>query len=356
MSDTLQLSDDIAQRWSIFRTAKDIVDTKFDEGRDYARDGFRIAQEQIERISDLLANLSAIDINVAGLLADITPIDLTEFTGEAPTDPTGLELNLPADLSDTDEVDRAIHDKLVHDIVSGGPAIPEAVENAIVERDHERSLLIHQDALDSLSAEWAKRGFSLPNGMLSAVLSQAVIEYNNKRLDTSRDVMIKSFELGDANTKFAVQQGLLWIGNRIETYKAKLQAEISRIDAIIKVYLGKVQVFQGKAMVYNTLTEVQVRRFDAELKVALAKADLTIKDAELDMKNYEFIKQLKIEGMKAISGVAAQLVAGALSSVSAAAHIQASNAANYSYSPTPAKTSTVTNPDGTQTVTETSGS
>lgn len=328
-----ELANDIGERWSIFRTARDIVDTKFDEGRGLAQDAFRIAQEQIDKICNLVNALSPIDVNLATTLGDITPVDLEEFTATAPDVPADIELNLPPDLSDTDEIDRAVHDKLVNDIQNGGPAIPEDVENAIVERDHERSLLIHQDALDSISAEWAKRGFTLPNGMLNAALTQAIIEYNNKRLDTSRDVMIKSFELGEANTKFAIDEGIKWLTVRVETHKAKIQAEIARIDAIIKAYLGQVEIYKGRAMVYAALTDVQIKKFDAELRMAVAKAELTIKGAEIDIKNYELLNQIKIEGLKGVSAVAAQLAAGALSSVSAAAHIQAQNSATYSYNP-----------------------
>jgi len=350
-----EIGNDIAQRWSIFRTARDIVDTKFDEGRNLAQDAFRIAQEQIDKITNLVNSLSPIDVNIASTFNDISPVDLDEFTAVAPVTPI-VEVNLPDDLSDTDEIDKAVHDKLINDIQNGGPAIPADVEAAIVERDHERSLLIHQDALDSISAEWAKRGFTLPNGMLNAVLSQAIIEYNNKRLDVSRDVMIKSFELGDANTKFAVEQGIRWLGVRVEVHKAKIQAEIARVDAIVRTYLGQVEVYKGSAIVYAALTDVQIKRFDAELKMAVAKAELVIKDAEIDIKNYELLNQLKMEGLKSISAVAAQLAAGALSSVSAAAHIQASNSASYGYSPSPAKTVTTTNPDGSVSTVESSAS
>ncbi len=330
-----ELASDIGERWSIFRDARDIVDTKFDEGRAYAADAFRVAQETIQRLSDLAGALNLIDVNVGALTDDISPINLDDFVATTPVAPV-IDLNMPADLGDADGVDQAIHDKLIHDITEGGPAIPEAVETAIFNRERERSLLVHQDTLDSISAEWSKRGFTLPNGMLNGVLSQAIIDYNNKRQDVSRDISIKSFELGDANTKFAIEKGIQWVANRIESFKARIQAEISRIDAIIKSYMGQVEVFKGSASVYSTVADVHIKKFDAELKVALAKAQLTIEGAQVEMKNYELLNQLKIEAMKGIASVAAQLGAGALSSVSAGAHISASNAASYAYSPTQA--------------------
>lgn len=329
---TTDLPEGVEHRWELFETVPEIVDTKFEEGRAYAQDAFRVAQETITRLSDLAQNLEAIDVDVT--LGDITPPDTGTFVATPPSSPT-IELNMPDDLTLVDEIENAVHDKLMSDLTTGGPAIPEDVEEAIFNRDNERALLLHQDNLDNISAEWSRRRFTLPNGMLAALLVQAQIEFNNKRLDTSRDIAIKSFELGDANTKFAIEQTLRWYGIRIETYKAKVQAEIARIDALVKKYLGEVDVYKGTAEVYKTLVDVNIKKFDAELRMALARAELILKDADVDMKNYEILNNLKIEAAKAISGVAAQLVAGALSSVSAGAHISASNAASYSYSSNP---------------------
>lgn len=322
----------IDQRWAGFANVPAIVDEKFEDGRGYAQDAFRIAQETINKLSSLAEELEAIDVELS--IDDISKPTLEDFTSPVPTAPT-VELNMPDDLTQVDELENALHDKLMSDLTTGSPAISEDVETAIFNRETERSLLLHQDNLDQISAEWSKRGFTLPNGILAMLLTQAQIDYNNKRMDVSRDIAIKNFELSDANTKFAIEKALGWYALRVETYKAKVQAEIARIDAIIKKYLGEVEVYRGTAEVYKTLVDVEIKQFDAELRMALAKAELIIKDAEIDMKNYEILNNLKIEAMKAISGVSAQLVAGALSSVSAAAHLSVSNAGNYTYSTNP---------------------
>ncbi|RPI53398.1 MAG: hypothetical protein EHM49_04390 [Deltaproteobacteria bacterium] len=334
--DLLYVGDQIKHRWDLFQKSQDIVDEKFEDGREYAQAAYQTAQETIQRLSDLASQLNNIDVDLT--IEDLTPPSIDDFMGTPPGSPPDIELNMPADLTEADDVNTAIRNKLLHDITEGSPAIPEDIETAIFGRENERALLVHQDTLDKISAEWSKRGFTLPDGLLAALLTQAQIDFANKRLDVSRDVAIKSFELSDANTKFAIEKGIAWYAMRIETYKAKVQAEISRIDAIVKLYLGEAQVYQATAQVYTALTDAKVKKFEVQVKMALTRAELLIKDAELDMKNYEIMNSLKIEAMKAISGVAAQLVAGALSSVSASAHISATNSASYSYSP-PADTS-----------------
>ena len=322
-------AEGIEKRWSGFGSVPTIIDEKFEDGRGYAQDAFRIANETIQRLSDLAQNLQSLDIDVS-TLEDVVPPTIEDFVATIPTSPV-IELNMPDELTLVDDIENALHDKLLSDITSGGPAIPAAVEEAIFNRENERALLLHQDNVDKISAEWSRRGFTLPNGILASNLTQAVIEYNNKRLDVSRDIAIKSFELGDTNTKFAIDKALGWYGVKIQIYQSKIQAEIARIDALIKMYMGQVEVYKGTAMVYTTLTDVQIKKFDVEFRMALAKAELIIKDAEIDMENYRSLNGLKIEAMKAISATAAQLIAGALSSVSAGVNMSVSNAASYAY-------------------------
>jgi len=186
--------DGIENRWSLFKEVPTIVDEKFEDGRDLTQDMLRLANEAMAELKSLAEGLT-----------------LTEC------------------------------------------AVPASVEDAIFDRETERALLLHKDALDNIAAEWSKRGFTLPNANLLAALSIAETEYMNKRLDISRDIAIKSWELTDANTKFYVK----------------------------------------------------------------------------------LAHDLKMEAEKAIGAISAQMVAGAFSSVSASVHMDASNAANYSYSSNP---------------------
>lgn len=322
----------IDKRWSLFKEVPTIIDEKFEDGRGYALDALRVANETIDKLVDVANELNNIDVNIS--IEDITVPDIQDFVGETPDKPT-IQLNLPPELTDTDDIQDALHDKLLADLQTPSPAISDDVEDAIFKKDTERALLAHQDNLDRISAEWSKRGFTLPDGMLWAALSQAEIEYANKRLDVSRDIAIKNFELTDTNMKFVVEKSLQWYATRIETYKTKVQAEIARVEAVVKAFLGEVEAFKAETMVYNSIIDVKIKKFDAQVRAALARAELLIKDAEIDMKNFEVTNNLKIEAMKAIGSINAQIVAGALSSVSAAVHMSASNASQYSYNTNP---------------------
>jgi len=323
---------DVSHRWEIFGNAVDIVNEKFEDGREYAVAALRTAEETIQRLSDIAMVLNDIDVDIP--IDDITPPDVGTYTGTLPVAPS-VSVNLPDDLTLVSDVENAVREKILHDLVYGGPAISAAVEEAIFNRENERALLIHRDNLDRLSAEWSKRGFILPDGMLAALISQADIEYANKRLDVSRDVAIKSFELGDLNTKFAIDKGIAWYQTKIQTYTAKVQAEIARVNAIVQVFLGEAELYKAGAQVYSSTADVLIKRFDVQVRAALMRAELIIKDAEIDMKNYEVMGSLRIEAMKAIGAINAQIVAGALSSVSASAQLSAGNSASFGYTSPP---------------------
>jgi hypothetical protein len=282
-------------------------------------------------IQTIASELNTIDVEAE--LGSITPPTLEEFTGVAPTAPD-LSTSFPSAPS-TSELQSSIETKLGVLLAGETQAIPESIQDAILAKDSERDAQILQDTLDTISDEWSKRGFSLPNAMLLSNLSQAIIEHGNKRTDKSRDILIKSWELSDANIKFAIQQGISFLLQRVQIYQAEVQAEAARIDAIVRKYLGELEVYKSQAQIYTTLADIDIRSFETELKYELARAELLLKNADIDMKNFEIMYNLRLEAMKGIGNINAQIVAGALSSVSASAQISASNSADYRFETNP---------------------
>lgn len=322
----------IEKRWSLFEHAQTIVDEKFEDGRVYAVNALSVANETISDLREIGNYLSTIDTTTS--ITYITPPTVGELTTSIPVSPD-ITITMPTAPSDTDALQAEIRSKLINDITTGSPAIPETIETAIFNRESERAVLVHQDTLNNISTEWAKRGFTLSNGILAAQLSQAEIDYGNKRLDVNRDISIKNFELSDANTKFAIQQGLVYIGNKIAIYKTEVEAEVARIEVIIKKYLGETEVYKTEAQAVTMLADANVKIFEGELKQELMKAELLIKNVEIAVKNFEVVNGLRMEASKAIGSISAQMVAGALSGVSASASISASNSGDYNYSSNP---------------------
>ena len=317
------------KRWFAFEESATIVKEKFEDGRSYALNALNQANAVIEDLRQVGKTLNIIDITTS--INYITPPDSGSFTGTIPSSPN-TDINLPTAPSDTDDLQYVVRSKIINDISNLSAAIPESVETAIFNRETERALLVHQNNLDNISAEWAKRGFTLPNAILGQLLAQAEIDYANKRLDISRDIAIKNFELSDANIKFAVQQGISYIGYKVTMYSAQVNTEIARIDSIIRKYLGDLDAYKTSAQVFASLAEINVREFEAELKQELMKAELLIKNVEIDIKNFEVEMNVRLEAAKAIGSISAQVAAGALSSVSASVSMTTDQRSSFAYS------------------------
>lgn len=326
-------STGIENRWLLFDTVPNIVQEKFEDGRSYATAALATANAVIEDLRQMGKTLNTIDTSTS--INYITPPDSGSFTGTIPPTPTGTDLNIPGAPADTDDLQYAVKSKLIHDISNASAAIPDDVEDAIFNRDVERNVLILQDTIDDISAEWSKRGFTLPNGFLNNKIGEAIIVHGNKRTDVSRDIAIKNFELSDTNVKFAVQQGIAYNAYKVEVYKAQVSAEIARVKSIVDTFLGEVDAYKASAEAFSTLADVKVKEFVAAVNQERIKADLLIKNVDIAIKNFEVEYGLKIEADKAIGSVNAQVVAGAFSSITASVHLDASDSASYGFSSNP---------------------
>ena len=150
------------------------------------------------------------------------------------------------------------HDKLKSNIESGGTMLNASVEADIWNRDLERSEQSLQDAVDKVTGQWAKMGFSLPDGLLAGNLLAINNEYMNKRLDRSRDISIKQAELEQVgmfkSLELATGFSNMWFGV-LETFKRRA-FEVTKLttDILIEVYKTRVVQFN-----------VQLEAFKADL-------------------------------------------------------------------------------------------
>jgi hypothetical protein len=269
--------------------------------------------------------------------------------------------------------------------------VPASVEDAMFKRNYERDLLEYEDEQDRIAANWGKGGFPFPNGGLRAAKDRASMQFTDKRLDTSREIMIKSWEISLNNMHFVIGQGVAVEGLMIrwaETTATRIfQASVAEIDKYIKTYDAEVKGFSEQAKiiiekckakieynigmirmyeasvnayaaqmnaeaqrinavargyeaevdVFNSIVNFDVKKVELDLKViqaridqAVANAGILIKNEEVQLKAYEVLNSLKEEAQKAIGQIASTVASGALSAVHAQVHIGASDEASYS--------------------------
>jgi hypothetical protein len=283
----------------------------------------------------------------------IKPIAYDFNPGDPPVEPS-TEIYLPVFPVDpvlqSIALVAGIQTRLTSDLVNGVTGINPAKESDIWYRDQEREALMVNEAKEKIAAEWSKRCFDLPDGVLVAQLTQAEIDYRNKFLDRSREIAVKQAELAFQNTQFIIKSILdmnqLLItaateGNKItiskygadlEAFKTKVQAAISKVDEAVKAYEAAGSVYRAKAEAQASIAQVDVKAAEVNINATISQMQLFLKQAELYISRARDISQLRTAAAEAGGRIAAQLAAGALAGVSVQAHISAQSTASKSYS------------------------
>jgi len=200
----------------------------------------------------------------------------------------------------------AIKNRLINNVLYGGTGLTPAIEEAIWNRDLERNEQQIEDSTDKVIQMWAKKGFSLPDGMLAHSLSEVQKEYFNRMIDRSREISIKQAELEQANIFKSMELGtslmIQYIGVLIKWEELILRAqedtakyfneyielqikahqdmiEVAKISAQIyeiriKAELGKIEVYKAQmqaAMVIAGINEQIAKIYMAEITAAIAQ-------------------------------------------------------------------------------------
>lgn len=189
----------------------------------------------------------------------------------------------------------ALKAKLLTNIVDGGTGLNATVEDAIWNRENEREALALQDAVDKVTGQWAKMGFPLPDGLLSAEILALNTEYENHRLDRARDIAIKNAELEQANLKYSLEYSITIESKFLDLadrYCARaLEASKATLDLAIQVFKSNVDLYNVKAMVYKAKADVyasqlqaakvEVEKYSAQVQAAGMVANVNKLNVEL---------------------------------------------------------------------------
>jgi hypothetical protein len=404
-------------RWDAFELAPGFVGDRFTDGWAAATGAYATAMQAVQNLEHIASELHLINrvisidtttISSGEISVDPPTINaalLTVNNPDMPVDPQLISATLDAfpefpDLvvgdipapneTYTSALLTALKAKFLADVQSGGTGISAAVENAIFNRESERALLVHNDAMDEIAATVARGGYPIPSGALLAAQNKELTEYRNKRLDVSRDISIKSFELAFQHTQFVMQAGVAFEANlmgwahsvavlasdvaktvvlmqieafkarsdgiskkiigiiekakakieynrglieifasKVNAYGAKIKGESDRVNAVARGYEAEVGLFKSVADFEIGKAGIDLKVLDARMTQALGNANILMKDKEIELKSYEMLNSLKTDIMKAIGMIASQIGAGAMAGISASAHVSAGASASY---------------------------
>ena len=179
-----------------------------------------------------------------------------------------------------------IQKRLMDNIDKGGSGLLPAIEEAIWDRDKERNEQTLSDSTDKEAKMWAKKGFSLPDGMLAHSLSELQREYANRRIDTSRLIAVEQAKLEQANIFKSMELGnQLFLGVkeilvkykdlRVRCLESTAKFFNEYIDLQIKAHNDAIEVYKATVMAYESQVRAQLAQveiFKAQIEGEMSKA------------------------------------------------------------------------------------
>lgn len=200
----------------------------------------------------------------------------------------------------------AVKTKLETDIEEGNTGIPSDVEDAIWQREHEREEQALADAVDKVTADFAKRNFTLPTGIMAEQITLLHREYMNRRLDRAREIAIKQEDLEQANMKDRIAQAIElekmlmqffhWVETRVfEASKATAEFAIRIYVSRIEQYNAAVRAYQAKSEAYRNIIQGEVLRLEG-FKAQIEALRAVVAVDEVTMKIYA----AQLEGIKSL--------------------------------------------------------
>ena len=193
-----------------------------------------------------------------------------------------------------------IMDRIRNNVLHGGTGLTPAIEADIWDRDLERLIQASDDATDKLTSTWAKKGFSLPDGLLANSVSDLQKEFANKRIDRSREIAIEQARLEQSNLFKSMELGISLALKLIEqlnayleiTFKAQeatakyaneyIRLQIETLQSTIEIFKARVQAYEAEMKAAQAAVDVYKAQIEGELgKVTINKGTVEIYTAQI---------------------------------------------------------------------------
>lgn len=209
------------------------------------------------------------------VLPDFIEQSISPITSTLPI----LDFDVPAlaqlndgNLTPEDALVQAAKAKLLSNITDGGTMIDPQVEADIWNRDLERNEQALQDAVDKVTSQWAKLGWSVPDGLLAGSLIAINKEYMNKRLDMSREISVTQAKLEQEgmfkSLELSIHLETLLIGNMNDYARRVFETSKATAEFTVEIFKERVNRYNALLAAFKTDVETYKVAIDAELQRA----------------------------------------------------------------------------------------
>jgi len=214
--------------------------------------------------------------------------------------------------------------------LEGGTGLKPEIEEAIYNRARARNEAEAKKIQDSIFADTAARGFTLPGGAVMSALARARQDAANNANKTSNEIAITQAELEQKNLQFAVTtssdlrksavasmlsylQGSIAItGQAIEVAKSISAALVQAYDVAVRAYSVRMDAYKTEATVYDIKAKVAgqiIAIYQAEIQAAEAATNVDRAKVDLyraqigTLKDYADIYKTQVDAVVSVASL-----------------------------------------------------
>jgi hypothetical protein len=164
--------------------------------------------------------------------------------------------------------------KILHDIRNGGTGLGAQVEEDIYWQHLNRVQLENEKLVRDAENYFSSRGFTMPTGMLSAKINEALVQIGKNNLQASKDITISQAELAQKNTQFIIEQGRQLEGMMRQFFidQANMSLNGQRAVAEHSIQLMNAQVARANLSLEEYKTKAGV--WETKIKAAATQVDI----------------------------------------------------------------------------------
>lgn len=189
---------------------------------------------------------------------------------------------------------------------------------------------IYTAQVEAYGAEWKAYGIAAEAETSKAELFKAQSQAFSARVEAYSKSVDAAKAMGEFDVTGLKLRLEAWQG-QLEQYKADLQTEIARIDALVKSGEIDAKIYQTKALVEGAYTDFEMKKLDYALGVDKLTADVALKTSELEQSRELSLQKMGLDALDAIARTGSQLAGSAMSAMNVQASLSSGSTTSDNY-------------------------
>ena len=192
---------------------------------------------------------------------------------------------------------------------------------------------IYTAQVGAYSEEWKAYGIAADAETSKTELFKAQSQAFSARVDAYSKSVDAAKAMGEFDVTGLKLRLEAWQG-QLDQYKADLQTEIARIDALVKSGGIDAEIYKTKALVEEAYTNFEMKKLEYALGVDKLNSDVALKESELEQTRELSLQKMGLDALDAVARTGSQLAGSAMSAMNVQASLSSGSTTSDSFQET----------------------